>query len=114
MKLNSVTYGYSDNGNKYKKSNIGKKAGTIAGAILTQAAYTQKVVDGKSFYTFMNDTIKTLPNKKDKILAYGATAAGVALGTALWAGIGRLLGSGIDAITNKINAAKADKVAEKQ
>lgn len=31
--LTSVQLGYTDNGNRYKKTDVGKKAGTIAGAV---------------------------------------------------------------------------------
>ena len=111
MQLNKVHYGYSDNGNKYRKTNIGKKVGALSyGVIIPTIAYTKKV-DGESLLSCIKNSVKAAPTTKGKILAGCSAAIGTAIGLGISAGFGALLGSGIDAIANKINAAKADKPA---
>ena len=60
-KLTNVQLGYTDNGNQYKKTNAGKKAGTLTGAVAGGAC--------------MADVRRALANRADKITESKLAAA---------------------------------------
>ena len=83
-------YGYTDNGNKYRKCTVGKKAGQL---FATGGLAIGLVKAAKKVGAIM-------------IASYALAAAGIV-------GIYTLIGHGFDTIVNKISQNKADKIVEK-
>ncbi len=143
-------YGFTNQGNPYKKSNTGKNVGTaVAVALPTAAAFVpyktvmkfyskilpkdsfilenmkeftkdvknpfelgKQFIKGKGVYeNLLNNEF--LPNfLKSQRGRAAILATGVALGLAIYAGIGRLVGAGVDKIINHHRKAQADKAAQ--
>lgn len=139
-KLANVHYGYTDNGNQYKKTNKGSKAGTLAGAVAggacmmpVQKALLNKVVESKlatacdsftkfgkmpgkvavdTFVVGNKNVLKTLAKKVvTSKCGRAALVAGAVTGIIL---AGKAVGSLIDAGVNKFKAFRTDKAAEQK
>lgn len=118
MQTNFLTpkYGYSDNGNKYQKCDIGKKVGTAIGAYGAVRGATRKVFMGAegpvSLLGSMKEIVKSAATKGDKLRLGASMGVGLLIGSAIVVGVNRLIGGALDGIVNKVNAKKADKAAE--
>lgn len=143
-------YGFTNQGNPYKKSNTGKNVGTAVAVALPTAAmfvpykttmklyskilpkdnlilesmkeFTKDVknpielgkqfIKGKGIYKdiFNNEFLPNFLKSQRGRAAILATS--IALGLAIYAGIGRLVGAGVDKIINHHRKAQADKAAQ--
>lgn len=99
--ISKVSFGsnaYTDKGNQYNKTNMGKKIGTVGLAAGTTAL---SVIGGG----FKKETIelasKTLGSK-------GKYLGMFVLGLAMWTAIGTGVGAIVDAVINKTRKNKAD------
>ena len=103
-------YGYTDNGNKYRKCTAGKKAGQIfaTGGIAINLVKNAKSAEFKDYF---QTAVEMLPNKIKHKKAF--MIASMALVAASIVGVYTLIGHGFDTIVNKISQNKADKNAEK-
>ena len=142
-KLTNVQLGYTDNGNQYKKTNAGKKAGTLTGAVAGGACMADvrralanradKITERKlaaafnSFTkfdkaagkvtvdTFTTGGKKTLKTVAEKVVTSKYGRAALVAGAV--AGVilaGKALGSMVDAAVNKFKAHKTDKSIEQK
>ncbi len=103
--VSPIKYGYSDNGNRYVKSTQYKKIGAGIGLGVTAGSFMaqgREVIWQKLIGGFRHS-----PEKLVRIAVVPAFFVGPAF-------IGGLIGSGIDAILNKVRAHKADKETDKE
>ena len=148
--IDGKNYGFTNQGNPYKKSNTGKKVGTAVAVALPTAAMfvpykttmklyskvlpkdslilesmkeitkdvTNPIELGKQFIKgkgyFENLMINEFVPKflKSKGVRAAILATSIAAGLAIYAGIGRLVGAGVDKIINHHRKAQADKAAQ--
>jgi len=105
-------YGYTDNGNKYRKCTIGKKAGQLfaTGGLAIGLVKAAKKPEVKASFKQLLDN---LPNRAAKTKVGAIMIASYALAAAGIVGIYTLIGHGFDTIVNKISQNKADKIVEK-
>ena len=105
-------YGYTDNGNKYRKCTAGKKAGAFiaTGGLAVGLVKSAKSPEIKATFKQILDY---LPDKATKTKVGAIMVATYALAAASIVGVYTLIGHGVDTIVNKISQNKADKNAEK-
>ena len=90
----------------YKKNNVGKIAGGLAGATLS----LHNLFNPKWGYAqFCKEVTKYMETPKEKAAMKVSTAIGGAIGAGILTGLGVLLGGSIDKAVEKAKAVKAQK-----
>lgn len=124
MSINSVDSlaftKYTENGNSYQASNTGKKVGATLGGV-TAGVGTALALKNGSLMRMANTSFAKVSRgsnklaqtiaKYPKFYKYGMIGMGVGLAFALTAGIGKLIGHGVDKIVENKRAKDADAQA---
>lgn len=128
MSINSVdaltSTQYTKNGNAYQSCNTGKKVGAAVGAGVV-AARTVSLLKDKEMRAYLNLSWKNIASdpvsklskavaKYPKLYKAGLVGIGASIALLLYAGIGKLIGHGVDKIVENKRAKEADAQAEQK
>ncbi len=114
--ITNVKYGYTKQGNQYKKSTNGKKIGVAAGALYSGACLLSPgllLENGTktNYINYLKDQLMNLytNNYATKSQVYGIIAGVCAVTTLMFTLAGGLIGKSADLLANKIRSTQADK-----